>query len=261
MKNFWNEFVSAAKADFSKWRESCKDAKNVRRTLLRALILLGVVGLCGVILILSVSGAIVDRGSERISSHEAIDVFADAGGEYDCILVLGCGVKEDGTPSDRLYDRVKVGVDLYHAGVAPKILMSGDHENKGYDEVSAMLALAIEMGVPKEDVFLDHAGLSTYESVYRADYIFSCDSMVIVTQEYHLYRALHIAESFGIEAHGVSADLRSYQKMLYHNCRETLARCKDFFYALTKPEPTYLGDKIDLTGDGSVTHEDASVLS
>lgn len=255
MKKYLRQFAGAVKTDFEKWRASCKDPKNVRRTLLHTLILLSVIGLCGVILILSVSGAIVDHGKARVSSYETIDTFAGAGGEYDCILVLGCGVKPDGTPSDRLYDRVKVGVDLYFAGVAPKILMSGDHGQENYDEVSAMLALAVELGVPEEDVFLDHAGFSTYESIYRADYIFDCDSMVIVTQEYHLYRALHIAERFGIEAHGVSADLRSYSKMLYHNTRETLARCKDFFYALTKPEPTYLGDKVDLSGDGRVTHE------
>ena len=208
------------------------------------------------ILVLSVSGAIVDRGSERVSSHETVDGFVESyGKEYDCILVLGCGVKEDGTPSDRLRDRVKVGVMLYEAGVAPKLLMSGDHGSESYDEVTAMLKLAIELGVPKEDIFLDHAGFSTYESVYRAKAIFSCDSIVLVSQEYHLYRALHIAERFGIEARGVSADLVPYAKMLYHNCRETLARCKDFFFALTKPDPTYLGDKISLAGDGSVTHE------
>ena len=255
MKKNLEKLIAAVKADFEKWRASCRDPKIVRRTLFRTLILFLVIGLCGVILILSVSGAIVDRGRERISSHETIDAFAGTGGEYDCILVLGCGVKKDGTPSDRLYDRVKVGVDLYHAGVAPKLLMSGDHGREGYDEVSAMLALAVELGVPKEDVFLDHAGFSTYESVYRADYIFDCDKMVIVTQDYHLYRALYIAEAFGIEAYGVSADLRPYQRMLYHHTRETLARCKDFFYALTKPEPTHLGDRIDLSGDGSVTHE------
>lgn len=255
MKKHLEKFVSAVKTDFALWRESCRDPRTVCRTLLKALILCVLIGLCGLILILSVSGAIVDRGGERIDSHEEIDAFAEAGGEYDCILVLGCGVKPDGTPSDRLYDRVKVGVDLYLAGVAPKILMSGDHGQENYDEVSTMLLLAVEMGVPEEDIFLDHAGFSTYESVYRADYIFDCDSMVIVTQEYHLYRALHIAERFGIEAYGVSADLRPYAKMLYHNCRETLARCKDFFYALTKPSPTYLGEKIDLSGDGRVTHE------
>lgn len=254
MKKYFLEFWSAVKADFKKWRESCKDPKTVRRTLFHTLILLLVIGLCGGILILSLSAAIVDRGSSRVQSHEQIDALIEKGGEYDCILVLGCGVKADGTPSDRLYDRVKVGVDLYHAGVAPKILMSGDHGQEHYDEVSTMLALATQMGVPEEDVFLDHAGFSTYESVYRADYIFDCDRMVIVTQDYHLYRALHIAESFGIAAEGVSADLRPYQRMLYHNCRETLARAKDFFFSLTKPDPTYLGNKIDLSGDGSVTH-------
>ena len=255
MKTALSAFLDAVKNDFSRWKQSIRDPKCVCGFFLRLAVFLGVLLLLGLIMVLSLSGAIVDRTSERVSSHEAVDRFKAENGSFDCILVLGCGVKEDGTPSDRLRDRVKVGVDLYHAGAAPKLLMSGDHGREGYDEVSAMLKLAVELGVPEEDVFLDHAGFSTYESIYRAQYIFSCKSMIVVTQEYHLYRALYIAESFGIEARGVSADLVPYAKMMYHNTRETLARCKDFFFALTKPSPTYLGDTIDLAGDGRVTHE------
>ena len=255
MKTALSAFLDAVKNDFSRWKQSVRDPKRVRGFFLRLAIFLGVLLLMGITMVLSLSGAIVNRTSERVSSHTEIDALASEDGTYDCILVLGCGVKEDGTPSDRLRDRVKVGVDLYHAGAAPKLLMSGDHGREGYDEVSAMLKLAVELGVPEEDVFLDHAGFSTYESIYRAQYIFSCKSMIVVTQEYHLYRALYLAESFGIEARGVSADLVPYAKMMYHNTRETLARCKDFFFALTKPDPTYLGDAIDLTGEGRVTHE------
>ncbi len=257
MKELFRELRETLRDDFAKWKGSVRDKAAVRRFLLRALILCGVVFLTGLVLVLSLSSAIVDRESPRVSDHLSVDGFSEAYGEdYDCIMVLGCGVKADGTPTDRLRDRVKVGVALYKAGAAPKLLMSGDHGDESYDEVTAMLKLAVELGVPEEDIFLDHAGFSTYESVYRAQYIFSCDKMIIVTQEYHLYRALYIAESFGIEARGVSADLVPYAKMLYHNCRETLARCKDFFYALTKPDPTYFGEKIDLSGDGSSTHEE-----
>ncbi|MBO5270268.1 MAG: YdcF family protein [Clostridia bacterium] len=256
MKDLFEKFRAAVKEDFLLWRESVKDKRKVRDVIVKALVLCLVAVLSVGAVVLSLSGAIVDRVSARTSDHTSAEVFADAyGSEYDCILVLGCGVKEDGTPSDRLRDRVKVGVDLYHAGVAPKLLMSGDHGRENYDEVSAMLRLAVELGVPKEDVFLDHAGFSTYESIYRAKYIFSCSSLVVVTQEYHLYRALYLAEKFDMTARGVSADLVPYANMTYHHTRETLARCKDFFYALTKPAPTYLGDKIDLSGDGSTTHE------
>lgn len=255
MKKHFLKFCEALKAEVAAWLQSCKNPRAVRGFSLKTLIFFAAVVLMGAAMVLSLSGAIVSREAPSVSSHEEIDALAEESGEYDCILVLGCGVNADGTPSDRLRDRVKVGVALYQAGVAPKILMSGDHGQADYDEVSAMLALAVELGVPEEDVFLDHAGFSTYESVYRAQYIFSCDKLVIVTQEYHLYRALYIAEKFGMEAHGVSADLVPYSKMFYHNCRETLARCKDFFYALTKPEPTYLGETVDLTGDGRATHE------
>ena len=224
-------------------------------TLLKALLLCAFCGVLFVLSIFIVSGAIVDREAESIYPYAEGNNPVAEEAKYDCILVLGCGVRADGSPTDRLYDRVTVGVQLYLAGAAPKLLMSGDHGSEDYDEVTAMLELALELGVPREDIFLDHAGFSTYESVYRAEYIFSCDKMIIVSQDYHLYRALYIAESFGIEARGVSADLVPYAKELYHSCRETLARCKDFFFAQVKPDPTYFGDKIDLTGDGSVTHE------
>ena len=153
MKELWKSIQTAVKEDYRKWRASCRDPKCVRSVLIKGAILCLVCLLSVMILVLSVSGAIVDRGSERVSSHETVDGFVESyGKEYDCILVLGCGVKEDGTPSDRLRDRVKVGVMLYEAGVAPKLLMSGDHGSESYDEVTAMLKLAIELGVPKEDI-------------------------------------------------------------------------------------------------------------
>jgi vancomycin permeability regulator SanA len=101
---------------------------------------------------------------------------------------------------------------------------------------------------------MDHAGLSTYESIYRAKEIFGAKKILIITQEYHLYRAISIAESLGVEAYGISADLREYSGQVKYSARELLARTKDFFTSIFKPEPTYLGDKIDLSGDGNVTN-------
>ncbi len=175
--------------------------------------------------------------------------------DVDCVLVLGCLVKADGTPSDMLADRIAVGVTLWENGTAPKLLMSGDHGQKEYDEVNAMKACAIEAGVPSEHVFMDHAGFSTYESVVRAKEIFGADKIVIVTQEYHLYRALYVARELGIEAYGVSADLRSYSGQTKRDVREVLARIKDVAYAAFQPAPTYLGDPISLDGDGNVTND------
>ena len=175
--------------------------------------------------------------------------------DVDCIIVLGCLVKSDGTPSDMLADRISVGITLYQNGTAPKLLMSGDHGQKEYDEVNVMKSCAIDAGVPSGDVFMDHAGFSTYESVYRAKEIFGADKIVIVTQEYHLHRALYIANALGIEAYGVSADLRTYAGQTKRDVREVLARIKDMGYSLFKPDPTYLGEPISLDGSGDVTND------
>ena len=147
--------------------------------------------------------------------------------DVDCIIVLGCLVKADGTPSDMLADRISVGITLYQNGTSPKLLMSGDHGQKEYDEVNTMKSCAIDAGVPSEDVFMDHAGFSTYESIFRAKEIFGADKIVIVTQEYHLHRALYVANALGIEAYGVSADLRTYSGQTKRDLREILARIKD----------------------------------
>lgn len=171
----------------------------------------------------------------------------------DCILVLGCQVKPDGTPSHMLEDRLRRGVELYELGVAPKLLMSGDHGQHTYDEVSTMKQFAIDAGVPSENVFKDHAGFSTYESIYRAKEIFSADKIIVVTQAYHLYRALYIAEQFEVEAYGVACDYRTYYGQTMRDIREILARVKDFAMTVFKPEPTYLGDVIPVSGDGNVT--------
>ncbi len=173
----------------------------------------------------------------------------------DCILVLGCGVRDDGTPSDMLRDRLERSIELYFSGVAPKLLMSGDHGRVEYDEVNIMKQYAIDKGVPSEDVFMDHAGFSTYESIYRAKEIFCADNIVIVTQEYHLYRALYLAKSFGLEAHGVSSDYYIYAGQTMRDIREILARNKDFFTAIFKPYPTYLGEAIPVNGDGNLTND------
>jgi vancomycin permeability regulator SanA len=132
--------------------------------------------------------------------------------------------------------------------------MSGDHGQKNYDEVNTMKQYAVDAGIPASDIFMDHAGFSTYESVYRAKEIFGAEKIIIVTQRYHLYRALHIANAFGLEAYGVSADLRSYRGQTYRDIREILARNKDFITAIFKPKPTYLGETIPIFGDGNLTN-------
>ncbi len=176
------------------------------------------------------------------------------GFDADCILILGCGVRPDGTPSPMLYDRIKRGVELYQDGAAPKILMSGDHGQDEYDEVNVMKEYALDMGVPEADIFLDHAGFSTYDSLYRAKEIFQLQKIILVTQEYHLYRGLYIAKAFDIDALGVAGDYRDYAGQEMRNIREILARVKDFTSCIFKPKPKYLGEAIPVIGDGRITN-------
>ena len=190
-----------------------------------------------------------------VSSAKDRIITADEAAELqniDCVLVLGAGVR-DGRPTPMLRDRLITGISLYESGAAPKIIMSGDHGREDYDEVNVMKSYAVENGVPDGDVFMDHAGFSTYDSIYRAKAVFEADSIIIVTQKYHLYRALYIAERLGVNAVGVSADLDDYSGQLKRDLREIAARDKDFFSCLFKPEPKYLGEKIPVSGDGNIT--------
>lgn len=174
--------------------------------------------------------------------------------DIDCIIILGAGIWGD-KPSPMLEDRLLEGVSLYENNVSTKIIMSGDHGREEYDEVNIMKKFAIEKGVPSENIFMDHAGFSSYESIYRAKEIFGANKIVIVTQKYHLYRALYIANQLGIEAYGVEADPRQYVGATYRELREILARNKDFVKCIFKPEPTYLGDTIPVSGNGDITND------
>ena len=192
----------------------------------------------------------------RISTNKQIIKENDytALSDVDCIIILGAGILED-KPSPILEDRLLEGIKLYQNSVSDKIIMSGDHGRREYDEVNIMKNYAIEKGIPSENIFMDHAGFSTYESIYRAKYIFEAKKVVIVTQEYHLYRALYIANQLGLEAYGVGADPRQYVGAAYRELREILARDKDFIKCIFKPEPTYLGDTIPVSGNGDITND------
>lgn len=173
----------------------------------------------------------------------------------DCILVLGAGLKADGSPNLMLKDRLDKGIELYRAGVASKLLLSGDNGQERYDEVNAMKKYVLAAGVPSEDIFLDHAGFSTYESMYRARDIFLVKKAIIITQEYHQYRSLYIARGLGIDSYGVNAKPKVYGGQGYREIREILARDKDFIKMFIKPKPTYLGETIPISGSGLASHD------
>lgn len=223
----------------------------MKKTVKKIVILFAVLFLFGTFFVLFVNVYMTASASSYLlSPEEATEVT-----EVDCILILGCLVKDDETPSDMLADRLDTGIALYKNNVSPKLLMSGDHGRTDYDEVGTMKRYAINADVPGCDVFMDHAGFSTYESLYRAKEIFGVKKIVIVTQTYHLYRALYVARSLGIEAYGVSADLRAYSGQAGRDVREVAACCKDFFTSIFKPQPTYLGETIPIDQNGDITND------
>ena len=176
---------------------------------------------------------------------------------FDCVLVLGAGVWGE-NPSHMLEERLNKGIEVYNTGCVDRILMSGDHGRTEYDEVNVMKDFAVEKGAVAEEVFMDHAGFSTYESMYRAKEVFQVKKVVIVTQKYHLYRAVYNARKLGLDAYGVAADGQynySLPVRTYNNSREALARCKDIIWCIFKPEPTYLGEAIPISSSGVLTDD------
>ena len=216
-------------------------------------ILILVLGLNGLI-VLHTAGDIAYKcvGSSEIDSSVIEQLKSE---EYQCALVLGCGVYADGTPTPMLRDRLEVGIRLYNEGVVPKLLLSGDHGQVEYNEIGCMYRYCLEAGVPEEDIFLDHAGFSTYDSMHRAKSIFCVERALVVTQTYHEFRALYIGEAMGIKVCGVSSDQQRYAGSSYREVREVLARDKDFFKALFKASPTYGGEEIPITGPVDKSHE------
>ena len=155
-----------------------------------------------------------------------------------------------------LQKRVDKGVELYNkTGI--KLLLSGDHGKKEYDEVNTMKQMVIDMEIPKEDVFLDHAGFSTYDSIYRAKYVYGVKKVIIVTQKYHLFRALYIANKLGLDAYGIEADNIPYKTINIKNeIREVLARDKDIIKTLFKLKSKFVGEPIDIKGSGEITFDE-----
>ena len=203
--------------------------------------------LCGALLIVN---NVQSKGEKRIVTKDMLPKKVDA------IIVLGAGVREDGTPSAILADRLLTSLDILKIGVKGKLLLSGDHGRRGYNEVGAMKKYVLDnLDIEEKDIFLDHAGFSTYDSIYRAKNIFKVESAIIVTNEYHLPRALYLADKIGIDVYGYISDKREYYYIDSYKNREKLAQLKDFLYVnIFKPKPKFLGDSIPVnTSDGRDT--------
>ncbi|MBC5743938.1 YdcF family protein [Lachnospiraceae bacterium MD308] len=205
--------------------------------------------------VLGINGFVKMTAGKRITAIEQLQEGQGGENQIDAVLVLGAQVRPDGSLSKMLKERLDTGISIYKSGITDRMIMSGDHGRDDYDEVNAMKSYAIEQGVPSECIFMDHAGFSTYESMYRAKEIFEAENLIVVTQKYHMYRALYDAKALGIEAKGVTCDTRVYSGDKYRKLREAAARIKDVGYTIAKPKPTYLGDVIPVTGNGNVTND------
>jgi len=210
----------------------------------------------GVLLVVIASSVLlVDQYVQRAGSKYILG--PDEVPKADAILVLGAYVFPDGAVSFMLNDRLVEACELYVKGKSEKILVSGDHGRVDYDEVNAMKNFLKDKNIPEKDIFMDHAGFNTYESIYRARDVFQVKKVIIVTQAYHLMRAVFIARAMGLDAYGVASDQHDYgEVMKIYRLREVVARNKDFFNAkFLKPQPTFLGDVIPVTGDGRLTDD------
>lgn len=190
----------------------------------------------------------------KISTKDKIIMERDIAEDFNVALVLGAGLK-NGKPSPVLKDRLDTALMLYKNNKVSKIIVSGDHGNKNYDEVNVMKNYLKNEGVLSEDIFMDHAGFSTYDSIYRLREIFNVKKVIIVTQKYHLYRSLYIAKKLEIDAEGISATKRHYAGELKFVLREVIARDKDFVKTIFKPKSKYLGDAISVFGNGDITND------
>lgn len=221
--------------------EDMKKEKSKIKRILRRIIIFGSAAIAIVICVTAVINI------HMVSSTKENIISAEGGRnlDFDCIIVLGAMVYSDGTPSLILKERLDAAIKLYDEGVSDKILMSGDNGQKEYNEVIPMKQYAMEQGIPEENIYLDYAGFSTYESMYRLRDVFKVERAVVVTQRYHLYRALYIGQKLGLEVKGFAAADRK-KGQVKREIREFFARIKSFGLIIIDAEPTYLGDPVSL---------------
>ena len=235
--------------------------RRIKRFLLRLLLIIIVFAMVGGLACVLINSRVIRTTEDKIIYTVMGDVEIKSFAvenlknfNADCIMVLGCGIEDEETPSPMLRDRLDVGIELYKQGAAPKILLTGDNGTEQHNEIHVMLKYTKEAGVPEKDIFCDHAGFSTYDSMYRAASIFNAEKVIVVTQTYHQYRALYIGEKLGIDVMGVASDQETYFGQSFRESREILARIKDFFKAMLRSKPTYGGEVIPISGSGISSH-------
>ena len=217
-----------------------------KRLILKIFLMLIGLGILAVVGVLLVSWRVVSVGEKYVYTTENVR-------PGDAIIVLGAYVEPSGEVSWMLKDRLDFALQLYNLGKAPKIIVSGDHGQKSYDEVNAMRKYLLDREIPSEDIFMDHAGFNTYNSMYRARDIFEVKKPIIVSQRYHVVRASYIAKMLGMDAAGVGADTHRYPGMEFYEFREYGARLRAFWDCLFHTKPKLLGETIPVWGNGEAT--------
>lgn len=226
--------------------------KNKRKIPVKRIVLIGIFAVLAVFVTAVVINVYVGLNADNyiVDSIKALPKGVDA------IIVPGAGLNSENKPGAVLKDRLDGAIKLYKAGLSNRILMSGDHGDIYHNEVLAMKEYAIEQGIPSDNIFMDHAGFTTYDTMIRARDVFTVRSAIIVTQNYHMYRSVYIARSLGIDAYGMPSDIRIDQwKYVPLETREFFARVKAFFTVLFKSEPYFGGDEIPISGSGNATDD------
>ena len=211
-----------------------------------------------ILLLLSLIGAIIFGGIQiYVNSFAKGRLVSPATApSVDAVMILGAYVYENGNPSPVLQDRLDYGYEIYQAGKAKKIIVTGDHGTIQYDEVNVMKDYLLKKGVPAQDIFLDHAGFDTYDSMYRARDIFGVKSLIISTQQFHINRALYISQRLGLDSYGYPSDDNILPRIQLQNARESLAKVKAVLETdILRNKPRLLGPKIPISGDGRVTFD------
>ncbi len=196
-----------------------------------------------------------------IDSKSSAYIFQDTNDlpEAEVALILGAKVFQQGTMSGMLQDRVDTAIDLYEKDKVKKILVSGDHGRENYDEVNTIKNFLLKKGIKSENIFLDHAGFDTYDSLYRAKEIFEVRSVIAVTQNFHLSRTVYIGKELDLEIYGLSADRHSYANIDYNESREVLSKVKAFFDINFHAKPKFLGEKIPISGDSKKSWDEKDI--
>ena len=202
-----------------------------------------------VILILIVNLVVINTAKPLIiTAEEAAELFNESDGFADCILVLGASVTQYG-PSPILAERLDKGMELFGLGVSNIMLLSGDNGTVEYNEVQVMKEYMLKngeyLGLEAANIYLDYAGFSTYYSAKRCKDVFQAERVIIVTQRYHLYRAVYNAKMVGLDVVGVAANDRESRQWI-RDIRELPARAKDFFLTHTGYVPKIMGDPVPL---------------